>query len=427
MVSAMVENETLRTVISGTAGGIASILAVHPLDTVRTRLQAAPAGAYRGAWHCARVTVRREGPLALYKGLAWPLAAQGLYKAIMFGVYGAASRALRGRDPARPLAAHEGESATSVPTDGEIRLVERGHARGFTFDHVFGAGAAQAEVFSEVEPVIESVLRGFNVCILAYGQTGSGKTFTMEGKPNDEALAGINSRALCRLFEAIDERRQLERAGGAAAKADGSWSFDVAVSYLEIYNEKPNDLLAKEGAKKEELKIFASGETGVVVKNLTLVKASSAAEVLETLQRGAARRSTSATAMNAASSRSHSLVQVHVHGRNSRTGATTTGKLNLVDLAGSERVKKSQVEGQGMKEAQGINKSLSTLGLVLNQLQVFGAAAATTSTSTSTISSSPPSPIHPLRCRRRRSRSTSGTRSSPRCSRTRSAARRRPS
>ena len=107
MVSAMVENETLRTVISGTAGGIASILAVHPLDTVRTRLQAAPAGAYRGAWHCARVTVRREGPLALYKGLAWPLAAQGLYKAVMFGVYGAASRALRGGDPARPLAAHE--------------------------------------------------------------------------------------------------------------------------------------------------------------------------------------------------------------------------------------------------------------------------------------------------------------------------------
>ena len=107
-------NETLRTGISGTAGGMASILAVHPLDTVRTRLQAAPAGAYRGAWHCARVTVRREGPLALYKGLAWPLAAQGLYKAIMFGVYGAASRALRGGDPARPLAAHEVFAAGDV-------------------------------------------------------------------------------------------------------------------------------------------------------------------------------------------------------------------------------------------------------------------------------------------------------------------------
>ena len=110
----MVENETLRTVISGTCGGMASILAVHPLDTVRTRLQAAPAGAYRGAWHCARATLRREGPLALYKGLAWPLAAQGLYKAVMFGVYGAASRALRGGDPARPLAAHEVFAAGGV-------------------------------------------------------------------------------------------------------------------------------------------------------------------------------------------------------------------------------------------------------------------------------------------------------------------------
>ena len=109
-----VENETLRTVISGTAGGMASTLAVHPLDTVRTRLQAAPAGAYRGAWHCARATLRREGPLALYKGLAWPLAAQGLYKAVMFGVYGAASRALRGGDPARPLAAHEVFAAGGV-------------------------------------------------------------------------------------------------------------------------------------------------------------------------------------------------------------------------------------------------------------------------------------------------------------------------
>ena len=93
---------------------MASILAVHPLDTVRTRLQAAPAGAYRGAWHCARATLRREGPLALYKGLAWPLAAQGLYKAVMFGVYGAASRALRGGDPARPLAAHEVFAAGGV-------------------------------------------------------------------------------------------------------------------------------------------------------------------------------------------------------------------------------------------------------------------------------------------------------------------------
>lgn len=35
------------------------------------------------------------------------------------------------------------------------------------------------EVFSDTQPLIRSVLDGYNVCIFAYGQTGSGKTYTM--------------------------------------------------------------------------------------------------------------------------------------------------------------------------------------------------------------------------------------------------------
>ena len=51
--------------------------------------------------------------------------------------------------------------------------------KSFVFDRVWKADANQAEVFADVEPMVVSVLDGYNACILAYGQTGSGNTFTM--------------------------------------------------------------------------------------------------------------------------------------------------------------------------------------------------------------------------------------------------------
>lgn len=58
-----------------------------------------------------------------------------------------------------------------------------------------------------------------------------------------------------------------------------------------------------------------------------------------------------------------------------RDGSERRGKLHLVDLAGSERVKKSGVEGAGLKEAQHINRSLSSLEQVMLALHARSAAA----------------------------------------------------
>jgi len=84
-----------------------------------------------------------------------------------------------------------------------------------------------------------------------------------------------------------------------------------------------------------------------------------------------------ATAMNHVSSRSHAIFTLKVTTQvedNSDGGGgggatkTIVARFNLVDLAGSERQASTLAEGTRLKEASGINKSLSTLGLVIQAL-----------------------------------------------------------
>ncbi|URD96997.1 KISc [Musa troglodytarum] len=192
--------------------------------------------------------------------------------------------------------------------------------RMFKFNKVFNPAAAQEEVFLDIQPLVRSVLDGYNVCIFAYGQTGSGKTYTMTG-PHlaTEKEWGVNYRALNDLFHISWNRRD-------------AYVYEVGVQMVEIYNEQVRDLLAK------------------------------------LMRIGHSNRSVGATALNERSSRSHSIVTVHVRGMDLKTGATLRGSLHLVDLAGSERVDRSEVTGDRLKEAQHINKSLSALGDVIYAL-----------------------------------------------------------
>ncbi|RZC22938.1 Kinesin-like protein KIN-14I isoform B [Glycine soja] len=230
----------------------------------------------------------------------------------------------------------------------------KGH-RSFNFNKVFGPSASQAEVFSDMQPLIRSVLDGFNVCIFAYGQTGSGKTHTMTGpKEITEKSRGVNYRALSDLFLTADQRRD-------------TFCYDVSVQMIEIYNEQVRDLLVTDGSNKR-LEIRSNSQRGLSVPDACLVPVSSTKDVIELMNLGQRNRAVGATALNDRSSRSHSCLTVHVQGRDLTSGTILRGCMHLVDLAGSERVDKSEATGDRLKEAQHINKSLSALGDVIASL-----------------------------------------------------------
>uniref|UniRef100_A0A8C6V9K7 Kinesin family member 13Bb n=1 Tax=Neogobius melanostomus TaxID=47308 RepID=A0A8C6V9K7_9GOBI len=194
------------------------------------------------------------------------------------------------------------------------------------------------------ESLLNNAFMGYNACIFAYGQTGSGKSFTMMGSAEQPGL-------IPRLCSALFNRIDLELREGE--------SFTVEVSYMEIYNEKVRDLLDPKGSR-QALRVREHKVFGPYVDGLSRLAVSCYKDIESLMSEGNKSRTVAATNMNEESSRSHAVGE-------------KVSKLSLVDLAGSERATKTGAAGERLKEGSNINKSLSTLGLVISALADQGA------------------------------------------------------
>ena len=241
--------------------------------------------------------------------------------------------------------------------------------RSYNFDRVFGADSTQAEVFEDTKYLVQSAFDGYNVCIFAYGQTGSGKTHTVHGDSTNPGLAPRAVEEVCRVV--------------AEGAKKGKISVRMTAYMLELYQDTMNDLLlpsapaaaksASRGRDTSEwsapkLDIKKDSKGWVTVQNATVVPVRTKEDIEAVIATGLHSRATSATKMNAESSRSHLIFSLVIETTDLQTQGVTRGKLSFVDLAGSERVKKSGAAGATMKEAQAINKSLSALGDVISAL-----------------------------------------------------------
>ena len=170
--------------------------------------------------------------------------------------------------------------------------------------------------------------------------------------------AGVIPRVLHSLFTKLE-----------ADEAESS----VKCSFIELYNEELRDLVAVDDTTK--LKIYddaqKKGHGATLVQGMEESYIKSAGAGIKLLQDGSHKRQVAATKCNDLSSRSHTVFTTTVYiKRTAENGEDyiSAGKLNLVDLAGSENIQRSGAENKRAAEAGLINKSLLTLGRVINAL-----------------------------------------------------------
>jgi centromeric protein E len=239
-------------------------------------------------------------------------------------------------------------------------------------DNVFDTQDNNARVYdAAAKRLVRRVMEGYHGTVFAYGMTGTGKTFSMQGTATNP---GVIPLAITDIFSYIRETPHRE--------------FLLRVSYLEIYNEKINDLLAGPIAgtnglpgAQEEIKLREDSKRGVYATPLKEEIVQSPTQLLRVIARGDNARRVAGTQFNARSSRSHAVVQIVVESRerapaptgnvagNKRSaivpGGVRVSTLSLIDLAGSEKAADNK---ERRTEGSHINKSLLTLGTVIARL-----------------------------------------------------------
>ena len=199
------------------------------------------------------------------------------------------------------------------------------------YDRAFDPADSTDKVYEHCcQDLVAGVVKGISGTIFAYGQTSSGKTYTM---------SDVSRMASEDIFRHITESENRQ--------------FILKVSYVEIYNENLRDLLSD--SNDPSIAIREDPKRGVYCEAVEF-GITSFDDISRALKKGIDKRSVESTAMNATSSRSHTIFKIYVESREivaadggESDGAVLIASLNLVDLAGSESVRHTGAQGLSLK------------------------------------------------------------------------------
>ncbi len=227
----------------------------------------------------------------------------------------------------------------------------------YDFDYIFGQRTLQSEVYEEVSLLIQSMIRGNNICIIAYGQTCTGKTYTIQG-PQAGTQPGIALRAAKELFEVLSLYDK-DKPKNMHSK--------LSLSIIEIYNENIYNLLSEDCPL---LNMYENSNNNLVIPDLNPINIDNYNEASKLFRLSGKLRKIKETSNNDRSSRSHCIYTFHL--KTIEGEKITRSKLHIIDLAGSERISKNigVMDENLKKEAISINLSLTSLSNVLNSIAV---------------------------------------------------------
>ncbi|KIR58678.1 kinesin-like protein KIF18A [Cryptococcus bacillisporus CA1873] len=176
---------------------------------------------------------------------------------------------------------------------------------------------------------LDQAWKGINTTIFAYGVTGAGKTHTMQGTKEEPGLIPEPSRSV-----------QIE----------------------------PPVMCSRTEPRKREIRMSAGGQN--VIADLVHQRISSWEEFEAIYDTASKTRKTASTKLNSSSSRSHAILTIHLEMLES-SDKVNHGKICFTDLAGSENNNLTGNDRERMRESSAINTSLTTLGKVVDALNVI--------------------------------------------------------
>ncbi|MBA0618398.1 hypothetical protein Godav_027756, partial [Gossypium davidsonii] len=250
----------------------------------------------------------------------------------------------------RPLFEDEGPSVVEFPDECTIRIntgddTIANPKKDFEFDRVYGPHVGQAELFSDVQPFVQSALDGYNISIFAYGQTQSGKTHTMEGSNHDR---GLYARCFEELFDL------------ANSDLTSTSKFNFSVTAFDLYNEQIRDLLSESGSTLPKICLELPESSVELVQD----KVDNPMDFSKVLKAAFQSRESDTSKFNV----SHLIIMVHIYYSNVISGENSYSKLSLIDLAGSDGQILEEDSGERVTDLLHVMKSLSALGDVLSSL-----------------------------------------------------------